>query len=156
MGEAALTLELAGLVPGGDFSVSSDDNLALNDVLLDGQDQGDSLTYDGGEGGIDFMIGADRDTLESLLGQPDSPISSIEVFVTQGGDGATSLTDFQSMGIDVNAQGQVALGEGWVAIGSELDSALSDYVEYSHRTDSGEDVTILVLQTALENGHGHA
>ena len=48
-GAAALTLNLGDLVPGGDFSVSSDregeGNLPLQDVTLPGQTEGDSLSY---------------------------------------------------------------------------------------------------------------
>ena len=118
---------------------------AGNDILV--YNQGMAHASDGE--GIDFLVGAEKDTLDSLFANPDNnPIQSdIEVLITSKPDSLslTNLDDLKSIGISIEGD-KLHLSGDWAptAIGGEEHGiSLGNYAEFTHHSDHG-DITILV------------
>ncbi len=89
-----------------------------NDILV--YSSGNAV-MDGGAG-IDFLVGADRNTLDTLFNGPDAnPIQNVEVFVTQHNGSLTSMSDFEALGITIDADGKLVLSDGWKQTGDAAD-----------------------------------
>ena len=97
-----------------------------NDILVYNQ----GMAHASGGEGIDFLVGAEKDTLDSLFANPDNnPIQSdIEVLITSKPD-SLSLTNLD--------WAPTAIG------GEEHGISLGNYAEFTHHSDHG-DITILV------------
>ena len=123
----------------------------------------------GGEG-IDFLVGADRDTLDSLFADKDSnPIQSdIEVFITSKPDSLslTSMDDLKNIGISIEDD-KLHLSGDWkpTADGNgEPGTSLGNYAEFTNGngttilvqadTLASEDLTQQLAQNALAHGQG--
>lgn len=118
---------------------------AGNDILVYNQ----GMAHASGGEGIDFLVGAEKDTLDSLFANPDNnPIQSdIEVLITSKPDSLslTNLDDLKSIGISIEGD-KLHLSGDWTptAIGGEEHGiSLGNYAEFTHHSDHG-DITILV------------
>ena len=118
---------------------------AGNDILVYNQ----GMAHASGGEGIDFLVGAEKDTLDSLFANPDNnPIQSdIEVLITSKPDSLslTNLDDLKSIGISIEGD-KLHLSGDWAptAIGGEEHGiSLGNYAEFTHHSDHG-DITILV------------
>ena len=116
-----------------------------NDILVYNQ----GMAHASGGEGIDFLVGAEKDTLDSLFANPDNnPIQSdIEVLITSKPDSLslTNLDDLKSIGISIEGD-KLHLSGDWTptAIGGEEHGiSLGNYAEFTHHSDHG-DITILV------------
>lgn len=116
-----------------------------NDVLVFSPG---NTVMDGGTG-IDMMIGADKETLDSLFANPTTnAIQNIEIFVTDGGKGLTSLSDLKNHGVLLNNDEKIVLSSGWSASADQTpDSMSNDYVAFTN-----DDMTILVAKAVLAEG----
>lgn len=116
-----------------------------NDVLVF---SAGNTVMDGGTG-IDMMIGADKDTLDSLFANPTTnTIHNIEIFVTDGGKGLTSLSDLKNHGVLLNNDEKIELSSDWsVSADQTPDSMSNDYVAFTN-----DDMTILVAKAVLAEG----
>ena len=117
---------------------------AGNDILVYNQ----GMAHASG-GDIDFLAGADRDTLDSLFANPDNnPIQSdIEVLIASKPDSLslTNLDDLKSIGISIEGD-KLHLSGDWTPTatgGEEHGISLGNYAEFTHHSDHG-DITILV------------
>ncbi len=119
---------------------------AGNDILVFGGDTGS--TFDGGDG-INFLIGADKDTLDDIFQNSSTEISNIGVFVTQTDVSLTSLDDLSDkLGITIDGD-KVSLDTNtWTETNTYTYDNV-DYVEYTH-----DDTTILVQKAILETSNG--
>ena len=118
---------------------------AGNDILVYNQ----GMAHASGGEGIDFLVGAKKDTLDSLFANPDNnPIQSdIEKLITSKPDSLslTNLDDLKSIGISIEGD-KLHLSGDWTptAIGGEEHGiSLGNYAEFTHHSDHG-DITILV------------
>ena len=118
---------------------------AGNDILVYNQ----GMAHASGGEGIDFLVGAEKDTLDSLFANPDNnPIQSdIEKLITSKPDSLslTNLDDLKSIGISIEGD-KLHLSGDWAptAIGGEEHGiSLGNYAEFTHHSDHG-DITILV------------
>ena len=118
---------------------------AGNDILVYNQ----GMAHASGGEGIDFLVGAEKDTLDSLFANPDNnPIQSdIEKLITSKPDSLslTNLDDLKSIGISIEGD-KLHLSGDWTptAIGGEEHGiSLGNYAEFTHHSDHG-DITILV------------
>ena len=118
---------------------------AGNDILVYNQ----GMAHASGGEGIDFLVGAEKDTLDRLFANPDNnPIQSdIEVLITSKPDSLslTNLDDLKSIGISIEGD-KLHLSGDWAptAIGGEEHGiSLGNYAEFTHHSDHG-DITILV------------
>ena len=118
---------------------------AGNDILIYNQ----GMAHASGGEGIDFLVGADRDTLDSLFANQDNnPIQSdIEVLITSKPDSLslTNLDDLKSIGISIEGD-KLHLSGDWTPTatgGEEHGISLGNYAEFTHHSDHG-DITILV------------
>lgn len=116
-----------------------------NDILVYNQ----GMAHASGGEGIDFLVGAEKDTLDSLFANLDNnPIQSdIEVLITSKPDSLslTNLDDLKSIGISIEGD-KLHLSGDWTptAIGGEEHGiSLGNYAEFTHHSDHG-DITILV------------
>lgn len=116
-----------------------------NDILVYNQ----GMAHASGGEGIDFLVGAKKDTLDSLFANPDNnPIQSdIEKLITSKPDSLslTNLDDLKSIGISIEGD-KLHLSGDWTptAIGGEEHGiSLGNYAEFTHHSDHG-DITILV------------
>lgn len=116
-----------------------------NDVLVF---SAGNTVMDGGTG-IDLMIGADKETLDSLFANPTTnTIQNIEIFVTDGGKGLTSLSDLKNHGVLLNNDEKIVLSSGWSASADQTpDSMSNDYAAFTN-----DDMTILVAKAVLAEG----
>lgn len=116
-----------------------------NDVLVF---SASNTVMDGGTG-IDMMIGADKDTLDSLFANPaTNTIQNIEIFVTEGGKGLTSLADLENLGVLLNNNEKIVLSSDWNVNTDQTPSSMSnDYVAFTN-----DSMTILVAKAALAEG----
>ena len=116
-----------------------------NDVLVF---SASNTVMDGGTG-IDMMIGADKDTLDSLFANPaTNTIQNIEIFVTDGGKGLTSLADLENLGVLLNNNEKIVLSSDWNVNADQTPSSMSnDYVAFTN-----DSMTILVAKAALAEG----
>lgn len=89
-----------------------------NDILVYSPD---NIVMDGGAG-IDFLVGADRGTLDTLFSNPDAnPIQNVDVFVTRHNGSLTSMSDFEALGITISADGKLVLSDDWQQTGAAAD-----------------------------------
>lgn len=116
-----------------------------NDVLVF---NASNTVMDGGAG-IDMMIGADKDTLDSLFANPAAnPVKNVEIFVTDGGTGLTSLSSLESHGVVLNGNEKIELSSDWSQSASQTPSSMSsDYVAFT-----SDNMTILIAKSALADG----
>ncbi|MDD4700698.1 MAG: VCBS domain-containing protein [Desulfovibrio sp.] len=118
---------------------------AGNDVLVF---SASNTAMDGGAG-IDMMVGADKDSLESLFSNPaTNTIKSIEIFVIDGGESLTSLASLKTYGVQLNGSEKIELSSDWAVNNAETPSSMSgDYVAFT-----SDNMTILISKTALAEG----
>ncbi len=116
-----------------------------NDVLVF---SASNTVMDGGSG-IDMMIGADKNTLDNLFANPaTNTIRNIDIFVTDGGKGLSSLADLESLGVLLNNDEKIVLSSNWSASADQTPGSMSnDYVAFTN-----ESMTILIAKTVLADG----
>ncbi len=116
-----------------------------NDVLVF---SASNTVMDGGTG-IDMMIGADKNSLESLFSNPaTNTIKNIEIFVTDGGNNLTSLASLENYGVQLNGAEKIELSSGWTVNNAQTPSSMaSDYVAFT-----SDSMTILISKNALAEG----
>ena len=116
-----------------------------NDVLVF---SASNTVMDGGSG-IDMMIGADKNTLDNLFANPaTNTIHNIEIFVTDGGKGLSSLADLESLGVLLNNNEKIVLSSDWnISTDQTPNSMSNDYVAFTN-----DSMTILVAKTVLAEG----
>lgn len=119
---------------------------AGNDVLVF---NANNTVMDGGTG-IDMMIGADKDTLDSLFSNPAAnPVKNVEIFVTDGGNGLTSLSSLESHGVVLNGNEKIELSSSWSQSDSHTPGSMSgDYIAFT-----SDNMTILIAKSALADGN---
>ena len=96
-----------------------------------------------------MMIGADKNSLESLFSNPaTNTIKNIEIFVTDGGNNLTSLASLESYGVQLNGAEKIELSSDWTMNNTQTPSSMaSDYVAFT-----SDSMTILISKNALAEG----